>query len=111
MSAQHTPGPWIVKEDDFQAEFVITTQQRQDESKVPICGIDVYFDGQIGIEQQANVNLIAAAPELLEALKDAMSLIEALMPGVRHIPLQDYAALNNTPLKARAAIAKAGGAA
>ena len=58
---------------------------------------------------EANARLIAAAPELLEALRDALNLIDDLMPGVRHIPLQDYAALNNTPIKARAVIAKATG--
>ena len=49
--------------------------------------------------------------ELLGVLKDTMALINVLMPGVRYIPLQDYAALNETPLKARAAIAKAEGGA
>lgn len=49
--------------------------------------------------------------ELLDSLISALALIEALMPGVRHIPIQDFAALNSTPLKARAAIAKATGGA
>lgn len=48
---------------------------------------------------------------LLAALEDCLILIEALMPGVRHIALQDYAALNNTPMKARAAIASVKGGA
>lgn len=54
-------------------------------------------------------NLQNAAPDLLSAAKAALKLIDAMMPGVRHIALQDYAALNETPLALRAAIAKAEG--
>ena len=99
MSAKHTPGPWIVQESGFRAsEFVITTQQRQDESLVPICEMDVDFDGRIGIEQKANARLIAAAPDLLEALKacdEAMSY------------MSEYDIPITLPAQVKAAIAKA----
>lgn len=72
--AKHTPGPWMLTEGDrFDKEMVITTQHRLDESIGCICEMDVYFTGQIGIEQEANARLIAAAPELLIALNDVLS--------------------------------------
>ena len=46
-------------------------------------------------------DLAALAPELLDALKDAMKLIDVLFPGVRHLAIQDYAMLNDVPLKIR----------
>jgi hypothetical protein len=45
--------------------------------------------------------------ELLSALKDADALITQLMPGIKHIALQDYGFLNDTLINNRAAIAKA----
>jgi hypothetical protein len=45
-------------------------------------------------------------PVIILAL-GASVLIEALMPGVRHIALRDYAALNDTPIEARAALSEA----
>lgn len=35
---------------------------------------------------------------IFAALADAAKLIDAMMPGVRYIALQDYKALNDTPL-------------
>jgi hypothetical protein len=47
--------------------------------------------------------------ELLQALKDADALISQLMPGVKHIALQDYGFLNTTLINNTKAIAKATG--
>jgi len=58
---KHTPGPWIVKWDYnvFSGERGIAT-----------CGgyTDNYRAGAIHAENRANARLIAAAPELLEAI-------------------------------------------
>lgn len=95
---KHTPGPLIVQEDDFgPSEFVITTQQRKNKSQVPICKMDVDFDGQIGVEQQANALLIAAAPDLLKALQDMVDYYGTASASVEALH------------KAHAAIAKAEG--
>ena len=51
-------------------------------------------------------DLAALAPELLDALKDAMKLIDVLFPGVRHLAIQDYAMLNDVPLKIREVLNK-----
>jgi len=55
-----------------------------------------------------DAQLIAAAPDLAAALKRCIQLIDDLMPGVRHIALQDYAILNDAPLEACRALRKAG---
>jgi len=67
------------------------------------------YGGNAGIERaKADANLAAAAPDLLAAAKLALELIDAMMPGVRYIALQNYALLNEAPLALKAAIAKAG---
>lgn len=67
--SKHTKGPWVIFEGGItDKEIVITTQERNEAPKVPICEMDVFFDGIVGEEQEANAYLIAAAPELLEAL-------------------------------------------
>ena len=52
MSAQHTPGPWLI-EDDGEAQEIVTEDGRY----------------AIAWTTPKNARLIAAAPELLEALK------------------------------------------
>jgi len=60
METKHTPGPWDVCEDDINvyapnSDTAITNQDH-------ICAPDK-------VEAAANARLIAAAPELLEALR------------------------------------------
>lgn len=45
---------------------------------------------------------------LADALERALRVIEALMPGVRFISVQNYAELNEAPIAARAALLLAG---
>lgn len=64
-----TKGPWVfVDGDNFEKEAVVTTDDRIEGCVIPICEMDVYFDGEVGIEQAANVCLIACAPEMYEML-------------------------------------------
>lgn len=76
-------------------------------------GIDIatvrYPMGMSQEEALANAALFKAAPELLAALEGALLVVDALMPGVKHIPIQDYALLNDVPLAARKIIAAAKG--
>lgn len=110
MSDKHTPGPWMLTESDrFDKEMVITTQHRLDESIGCICEMDVYFTGQIGIEQEANARLIAAAPDLLEA---AQRFVEVMDESFDHPDTaSEIDKLNKVADAARAAIAKATGGA
>lgn len=58
---KHTPGPWVVK--SARSGFYVESQ-----FDVIVESLDEY--GRYGaIDDEANARLIAAAPELLEALK------------------------------------------
>lgn len=59
-------------------------------------------------QEIAKRNLEAAASDLAAALQHALELIDALMPGVRYIALQDYKMLIDVPLEAKDALRKAG---
>ena len=83
MSTQHTPGPWSVAVGD--GCFVVETNDA-------FIRFVIHGSNQEGDE--ANARLIAAAPDLLEALNK-------LLPGAE--------AMGWDTEKARAAIAKAAG--
>ena len=89
---KHTPGPWVVDPAVRQGFTVYAPKEgfivgTQDE------------EGRYGaIESEANARLIAAAPELLEALKSVIAWLDA----------PDESAFSDSEL-ARAAIAKATG--
>ncbi len=88
MSA-HTPGPWHVTPDSF----VMTTSR-------PSLGIARVITHVRGFD--ANARLIAAAPDLLEALREIDG--EAVCPAAEYVP-----ALPKIWEIARRAIAKAEG--
>lgn len=58
METQHTPGEWHAKDGQ-----IYETEKGRTLALIP------YFDSNFE-EDKANQNLIAAAPDLLEALKD-----------------------------------------
>lgn len=109
MSAAHTPGTWehfiLDKPLDEIAAYVATcikaspgrdfhfVMGRDERGEVDICHVGN------GPRSEANARLIAAAPELLEALVDVM---------FRHVPFENKSEYAE---KARAAIAKAIGGA
>lgn len=89
MSAGHTPGPWETSHDGHGGIYVGDKNGRQ-----------VGFVS-LRSEQEANARLIAAAPELLEALRDLLADYDgSIEPG-------ESALID----KARAAIAKVKGGA
>jgi len=95
MSAQHTPGPWEWHRD-----------HPTDVIYCPTCGcslatIDIGCGDKA--EQQANARLIAAAPDLLEALSWFINDIDGT-----HTVMVEF---DENVAKARAAIAKAKGSA
>jgi hypothetical protein len=94
--SKHTPGPWV-------AEFEETYNVRgPDEGRVAIC---MNLKGRYGLggrrtgaESAANARLIAAAPDLLETLRE-------LVDGMPDVEDSEGRVL----FRARAAIAKATG--
>lgn len=97
--SKHTPGPWIGAGPSFGDPLprytteIVTEYEGEDEEVRSICELPFAHHDD---ENEANARLIAAAPELLEALKEAINLIETLSPIE-----------GQTVRKARAAIAKA----
>ena len=69
--SEYTPGPWTVNKDGTQ----VRTVERHDGHWVWVASM---VGGATRAEREANARLIAAAPELLEALRQAHnSLSEA----------------------------------
>ena len=65
--SKHTPGPWVVvgsRTKYVEARLVVSLMQ-----EVAACGPTLADEGY-GQQQEANARLIAAAPDLLEALKE-----------------------------------------
>ena len=99
-TTQHTPGPWSMEYDDG------VWISGPDKNANVLCDIIGRIDDreagtQITDEDLANARLIAAAPDLLEALRD---LFQAEIEQADHILLE--LAIE----KARTAITKAAGA-
>ena len=86
---KHTPGPWgCIDTSNHAHDYRLT---KPDGSTLPL-----HVEANDHSEQRANARLIAAAPDLLEALEDAVSTQPADSP-IKWV------------LRARAAIAKATG--
>lgn len=78
MEAKHTPGPWTVGQ-EMNSERpgsvpVVALVRDSLEGKMHVA----FVNGKAG-EQEANARLIAAAPDLLAALKAAQGFIDAVI--------------------------------
>jgi len=89
----HTPGPWFSPDRLHGTRYVEARIDRGMLQEVAACGPTEKPE-----QQEANARLIAAAPELLETLKNMLDVWEH--GGLKPYPIA----------KARAAIAKATGA-
>lgn len=69
---QHTPGPWKQEYQTYE-DGAHTCVANQDGDWIADCG------KESNPESEANARLIAAAPELLEALKEAQKLLHPLV--------------------------------
>ena len=96
MKAEHTPGPWRVAYLDCNRQSVVMGEH------IEIATCWHHSVGSIEKEMHANARLIAAAPDLLEALRVLLSLHE-----VRAAVTTD--AWNAAMEDARAAVTKAVG--
>ena len=101
MSAKHTPGPWRIKSDPMHFDTLTTVEGGAIGVRKPF-GVQMIV--QVGgdsdfQEAEANARLIAAAPELLEALKEIIAAADG----------DGWNQLDASFATARAAIAKAEG--
>ncbi len=103
-----SPGPWFVT--GRMTKYIEARIHGGLIQEVAACG-PTDADGGYGVQQQANANLIAAAPELLEALQAMVSRIEyyANLTDADRPNIEDWAyTYNSTDMDlARQAIDKA----
>lgn len=71
---KHTPGPWTDGGHDGKQSIVIETQWGSVAKALPIGCV---------MQEKANARLIAAAPDLKNALEIALATIERLAPSHR----------------------------
>jgi hypothetical protein len=106
---KHTTAPWLIGENRFDYDLIIRSANND-----PVCS--VIYAGYSKTEAKANARLIAAAPELLEALKEICDcpqwVDEATVPkaGIEAAPQQVVVNMSVALVrlrKAKTAIAKA----
>ena len=105
---KHTPGPWMIDRHADNGELVVRCHS--DKKIVANCQTDFYSSGsreKLMIEIQANAQLLAAAPEMLEALSRCKNELEELSFYLESQCI--FGTWKATIEKARAAIAKATG--
>lgn len=91
--SKHTPGPWNVAETRLNYDTVIRGTKSE-----PIALVQI--SGYSKVEGSANSVLIAAAPDLLNALQNLLVRFQHRRPGV-------WGESTEPVIAARAAIAKA----
>ena len=97
----HTPGPWTAISDPLHFHSLTTIIAGNVVRGIPQVRIDVGGKADIG-ELEENARLIAAAPELLEALEELYHLIDDAHDGDRVFTFE-------LAQKAKSVIAKARG--
>ncbi len=98
--AGHTPGPWVIRRE---IDGLTVLGGPNNEAIWCIAG---YLPGGTG-EMEANARLIAAAPDLLDALQGAIGALEFSQDYHRDLGNEDQAFAADRLDAARAAIAKA----
>lgn len=101
QEAQHTPGPWRIKQSSANGNNFIYPEGSED----AICGVRFHLDFDA---HEANARLIAAAPDLLEAVEVLLGGLEAEYPESK-FGIDFRTQMRIRMNKARAAIAKARG--
>ncbi|PWU30686.1 hypothetical protein DK254_00070 [Pseudomonas sp. RW407] len=99
----HTPGPWFVNGHERYTKYVEARIGGGLLQEVAACGPTERQE-----QQEANARLIAAAPDLLEALIDAEKKL-CIAEHLLDLGEDDSIAFESEILYARAAIAKATG--
>ena len=104
---KHTPGPWISDGETIDLfDFELENRRFWISADGMVIGYVDGFGNKDNEERKANARLIAAAPDLLEALQLAMPVLESMRKQWPRCTHDDSLDLLQT---ARAAIAKATG--
>lgn len=67
--AEFTKGEWFADKGDL----ITTTYRSVENNMIPICEVEVEFDGAVGVEQKANARLISKAPKLYKMVETLMT--------------------------------------
>lgn len=111
--SKHTPGPWILADGfaraDTSRHFVWSDaeskEEREDDSPFCIAMVNPRTNDS---ELDANARLIAAAPELAEALEDAHAKLRSILNAYPKEIGPLHCGTLACALRARAVLAKAG---
>lgn len=114
MSGTHTPGPWVVGEGaicggEYGGTMVCEHPTRKWERLDAASAGAAKVLAKMMPESEANARLIAAAPELLEALRELLAERYALEEPEQFDAAGNWTSDSPASVKARAAIAKATG--
>ena len=72
---KHTPGPWMVNDQPSIYPYVTAPSREGGPHRITLANCPHPADAFHVHERDANAHLIAAAPEMLEACKEALRLI------------------------------------
>lgn len=75
--SKHTPGPWLTDRNNVHAGQIATINHCIGNDWVEIWTDKWAETGMGEAEQEANARLMAAAPDLLEALQDCLAFLES----------------------------------
>jgi hypothetical protein len=106
---KHTPGPWVVHSFDGQELNVIPDPDSEyPDTYLGVCTINTWPGERSTRRNEANARLIAAAPDLLEALEpDFMDAVAAVLDANNcHATA---GSVRNYAIKQRSAITRATG--
>lgn len=104
MAHKHTPGPWFPRKSFDGIRYIGVAEIGSNIADTAICE----FCGSEN--DKANAQLIAAAPELLEALEEIVTCEENRAKDLRHRKAWELVKFSEQRIKkAKAAIAKAKG--
>lgn len=98
-TVKHTPGPWTVFYKHKYDEWHVALPIEGSNMKLALCP-----DGIQSENREADARLIAAAPDMLEALREATLALDGLAKGEGV-----FKPIEQTIVQAHAAIAKATG--
>jgi hypothetical protein len=89
MAAKHTPGPWIAGSEGDATGEIVGPHMVYVAAVATLVDFPCIEDDErptVEAECRANARLIAAAPEMYEALAHETELLEALILDLRHLP-------------------------
>ena len=105
MNTKHTPGPWTIDGAQVYADGYVYTSSTVDDDLVVEVNTSTRPYGLLTETDKANLALIAAAPDLLAALKGVMQEVDFLVAD--GTLLSKVVSTNANYGAAHAAIAKA----